>query len=294
MIIVNISGGLGNQLFNYAFGRGLSEFYNVPLKLDVTGYRHNRLRQYALGDFNIREDFASAEEVARLKKTDPGSFVSKFRYLAEAAKPIRHRGYIREAGFSFDRRMFELEMDRDRYFKGRWQSEKYFKPIEAQLRSELALRPHLQDERYARTEQVIRNANAVSLHVRRGDYVASKSTFLVHGACSSGYYQKAIGMIEQRTERPAFFVFSDDIDWVKQNLRFASPVTYVSGQGLSDTQELSLMSLCRHHVIANSTFSWWAAWLCEAENKIVIAPKRWFGYVLIDTSDLLPADWLAI
>ncbi len=294
MIIVNISGGAGNQLFNYAFGRSLSEFYKVPLKLDITGYKHDRLRNYVLTDFNICGDYATPEEVARLKKTDPGSLLSKLHYIREALKPRDRRSYIRESSFSFDEKVFGLDMKRDRYFKGRWQSEKYFKAIEGSLRSELELKPALQDDRYRQMGEVIGSAEAVSLHVRRGDYASSKSTNLVHGTCPVEYYRRAVDEIREKAADPKFFIFSDDIEWVKQNLDFVGPAEYVSGRGFSDSQELSLLSLCRHHIISNSTFSWWGAWLCRDAGKVVIAPKRWFGYVTNDTKDLLPAGWRAI
>ncbi|NTU98575.1 alpha-1,2-fucosyltransferase [Candidatus Falkowbacteria bacterium] len=295
MIIVNIAGGLGNQLFNYAFGRSLSEYYGVPFKLDNSGYGYDALRRYSLSHFNIRENIADAEEVRVLKKTDPGRFLSKFNYLSEVIKPKKRRSYIREKSFAFDQRVFDLPMDRDRYFKGRWQSEKYFASIDAIIRSEFSLKQEERSDGFSEMLSLIKNSQSVSLHVRRGDYASDWSTRLVHGICTVQYYKEAVKFLRDQISDPYFFIFTDDAEWAESNLSFIGKRRFmVSGKKLKDYEELSLMSECRDHIISNSTFSWWGAWLCANEGKIVVAPKKWFGRVFINTKDLLPETWHAM
>ena len=137
--------------------------------------------------------------------------------------------------------------------------------------------------------------NAVSLHVRRGDYAADPVVTSMHGLCPLDYYDRAVEYVLGRVSDPAFFLFSDDPDWVREHLKLRGSVSVVDHNGPdSGSEDLRLMSLCRHHIIANSTFSWWGAWLDPRPDKLVIAPKRWFADESLDTSDLLPAGWVKL
>jgi hypothetical protein len=177
-------------------------------------------------------------------------------------------------------------------FVGYWQSEKYFADITEELREELTPTTPVEGQNavYAAT---IRDCNAVSLHVRRGDYASNQQTNTVHGLAPLAYYSGAVRLIRERFGDTRFFVFSDDLTWCRESLPLDSTTVYVQGNdGDRAFEDLRLMSLCRHHVIANSSFSWWGAWLNPNPNKVVIAPKHWFADPTIDTTDMLPAGWI--
>ena len=138
-------------------------------------------------------------------------------------------------------------------------------------------------------------ASSVSVHVRRGDYVNDPKTNAYHGTCSLDYYKKAVEIIRNKVKDPVFFIFSDDAEWVKKNFNIDEQQVLVSEpEKLSLTEELKLMASCRHSVVANSSFSWWGAWLNNNNEKMVIAPQKWFADPLIDTSDLIPSAWIRI
>ena len=180
------------------------------------------------------------------------------------------------------------------YLEGFWHSEKYFKDIENVIRQEFTIR----DEPDALNKEMANKIMAcepVSIHIRRGDYVSDKKTNEFHGTCSLEYYNDAIGIITKEIKAPHFFVFSDDPVWVQDNLKLKFSTTYLVYNGAEKAYEdLRLMSLCKHHIIANSSFSWWGAWLSGNPYKIVIAPKKWFNDETIDTSDLIPDEWFRI
>ena len=141
----------------------------------------------------------------------------------------------------------------------------------------------------------IRACESVSVHIRRGDYLSNPAFYRFHGVCAVEYYEAAVGHLAGAVENPCFFLFSDDLDWARRNLRLDYPVTYVDHNGEDkDYEDLRLMSQCKHHIIANSSFSWWAAWLCANPGKIVIAPRKWFNDPNIDTADIIPASWRRI
>jgi hypothetical protein len=176
---------------------------------------------------------------------------------------------------------------------GYWQSEKYFSEFSQQIRRDFSFcKPLSSDNEEFANE--INHINAVSLHVRRGDFVNNPTTLATHGLCSLDYYRAAVQYISYRVNQPHFFIFSDDIAWTKENLEIVFPCHYVDhNQGAESHNDMRLMSLCQHHIIANSSFSWWGAWLNPSKEKIVIAPKRWFAKQ-IDTRDLLPPSWVVL
>jgi hypothetical protein len=203
--------------------------------------------------------------------------------------PIRirpARTQLRERSFSFDPRV--LSAPDGTVLNGYWQSEAYFSDIRAQILDDFQFidPPDSANEDMA---SCIRESTAVSLHVRRGDYVTNQR----HGTKPIDYYASALGMMSARVCEPHFFVFSDDPSWCKQNLHIDYPTIYVDHNN-ADTgyKDLGLMSQCQHHIIANSSFSWWGAWLNRNPDKIVVAPEQWFADPSIDTDDLYPADWI--
>lgn len=292
MIIVKLIGGLGNQIFQYALGRHLAMRNNTELKLDITGFREYKLHRYSLSHFNIIENLATEEEVTRFQKYKRRQGRKWFLYNKFIADKNK---YVQERQFHFDPHI--LAIKGDAYLDGFWQTEKYFKDIEDFIRKEVIVKtpPSGKDAEVARE---IAATASVMMHIRRGDYVSNQATNDYHGTCGPDYYRKAAALIAEKVSDPHFFIFSDDHRWVKENIILDYPVTYVDYNNADKNYEdLRLMSLCKHAVIANSSFGWWGAWLSQNPNKIVIGPTKWFNNPKkksTDTSDMLPKEWLQI
>jgi len=290
MIVMRLKGGLGNQMFQYALGRRLAIDRNTDLMLDTASYHYDRLRVYRLDVFKIK---ASASDRLPFVATD-----SRFKYInhiLQKVKSLFGKPYqiIKERGFPFDPAI--LECSDQAYLDGFWQSEQYFNSVAPIIREDLTLKTPIVGELKAIAEQIQATLNSVSLHVRRGDYVSNPVTTAFHGVCGVDWYLQAASMMEERLNNPTFFVFSDDYEWAKENLRFQSNAVFIKpspdGQECND---LHVMSLCQNNIIANSSFSWWGAWLNTNPNKIVIAPKTWFVGGPQDTKDLIPSSWIRI
>ena len=288
MIIVKLIGGLGNQLFQYALGRHLADIHGTTLKIDITGFETYKLHKYSLGSFRIIEDFAAVEEIEELTTRTKGIFE---RLLGR--RPKRARTHIREKRlFHFNKRICRLPDNV--YLDGYWQSEKYFRSISGILRDEFVVKDP-QQGRDRELADIIATKQAVSVHIRRADYVTNEKTKQVHGLCSLDYYSVCMDRIAGMIEEPHFFVFSDDPEWARQNLKHACPITVVDQNGADKNYEdLRLMSQCRHHIIANSSFSWWGAWLNARDGKIVFAPKVWYAKANEYLKDVTPAEWIRI
>lgn len=251
-------------MFQYAMGRRLAEVHHSPLRLDLSYYNLPDSRRYALYHFRITAETAIPADLKKLHIPTGGRvrILKKIKLFGEA--------YIQERTLNmFDPSMYRLPDNI--YLDGYWQSEKYFRDISDILRSEFQLKNPL-SKQSKRIENEMRGVDSVSVHVRRGDYIK-------HGfdLMEPDYYVEGISQLALRTNKPHFFFFSDDLDWVRKNIRIDCPTTYVghNGNGM-EHEDLHLMSICKHHIIANSTFSWWGAWLGENPKKIIIAPK---GYL---------------
>jgi hypothetical protein len=286
MVITKLIGGLGNQMFQYAIGIGLAKRNNDVLKLDITGFGHQEgfatPRKYALNCFNIEENFATKEEIMRFKYGN---------YLSSKLKLPSRKTYVREKRINyFDENVYNHQGDT--YLEGYWQTEKYFADIRKTIVSDFSLRDEKDLDKALLAD--VANSNSVSLHVRRGDYVSDKGTNQFHGVCGLPYYLEAIAYLKEKISKPTLYVFSDDIRWVKENLKTDLQIKYVSNGQIKDYEELILMSKCKHNIIANSSFSWWGAWLNGNPNKIVIAPKKWFANEKANSPDMVPGSWLKI
>jgi hypothetical protein len=287
MIVIELMGGLGNQLFQYAYGRALSIKNNCPLKLDISNYNNYSHRDYSLGTFSICENFASTQDINLLKGNNL-SFFLKFK-----KKIFNINTYYQERNLGFNDEYKKIT--NPAYCSGYWQSEKYFNEIEDIIRNEFIITtpPSEQNQKLITK---IKEDNAISIHVRRGDYVNDKHTNQVHGTCSLSYYNKAIELMISKVSNPVFYIFSDDIDWAKKNLLFKEEKIFVDFNDKSNFEDIRLMSICKHHIIANSSFSWWGAWLNNSTSKIVIAPEIWFNNSDLNnqTYDLIPSGWIRI
>jgi hypothetical protein len=295
MIIVKIWGGLGNQMFQYAFGKVLSQKNGSELKLDTSHFSKvqtgETLRPFKLSVFPLLEyTIATNEDIRRCVKEFRFEFLNKLYKKINALFPSFNKYYVTEG--SVDIIKNGLTLNEAVYLEGYWQSEDYF----ADYRDEIIKCFKLEgaegvDELLGQVNEIT-ELDSVSIHIRRGDYVTNKQANFYHGVCSLDYYENSVLKITDKlkSDKLKFFIFSDDIDWCKQNLKLTNPHEYVVTN--EDYHDMYLMSRCKHNIIANSSFSWWAAWLNENSSKIVIAPKNWF--VNTDVGDLLPKTWLKI
>jgi hypothetical protein len=266
MIFVRLKGGLGNQLFQYAAGLSLAKHRGTGVVLDIEWYSRFPERRYTLDRFNISGRTANFWERISLRLKDS----------------------FRESRHSFMPEI--LELPDGSMIEGTWESEKYFADIRDQIREEFTLRLPLSDF-FNETAARIDACDAVSLHIRRGDRVAVKKVRESCGLMPVAYYERAAERMAEQIALPKFFIFSEDAAWAKENVKLPYPAEYVTHpQGL-DYEEMLLMSHCKHHVIPNSTFSWWGAWLDPRPGKIVIAPTPWFLDASLDTSDKVPTGW---
>lgn len=292
MLISNIIGGLGNQMFQYATARALSLDLGVKLTLDVSDYDGYQLHQ----GFELQRVFKCHAELANDNDLDKmlGWQKSKLARRALRRYPfnlLRSKNFVLEPSFQY---WPGIEKVKDNsYLMGYWQSEKYFADHAKQIRKDFSFKPE-PSGRNAEVAAHIGRVNAVSLHIRRGDYVNNARTQATHGLCSMDYYNRAAAQISNQVERPEFFIFSDDMAWVRTNFQADITCHYVDHNKNQDSfNDMRLMSLCKHHIIANSSFSWWGAWLNPDPQKIVIAPKKWFANGQ-NSSDLIPDSWIRL
>lgn len=289
MIVVQLIGGLGNQLFQYAAGRALAEARQTIVKLDTSPFDTYKLHAYSLPHFNISATIASQSERALFESSAP---LTRVRRLSARLRGDPYRKVAESAQFNYTPSLFPESSNL--YLSGYWQTEKYFKDVAPMLRFELTVRT-MPDPVSADLAVRIKQANAVCIHVRRADYVSDSQTHSVHGACSVEYYQAAMMRLTETVASPHYFVFSDDPMWARANLHFDHPATFVShNQADRNYEDLRLMTLCKHFIIANSTFSWWGAWLGTNETKTVIAPAKWSKTADAGATDIIPPTWIRL
>ena len=282
MIIVEVTGGLGNQMFQYALYRKL-QLSGKDVKLDLSFYHTKQtLRKFELGIFKLPLEIASRSEICRLKGyTSDASRLEK----AFTTRMNRHTHlYTEDLDAGFQNAV--LEMD-DVYLSGYWQNELYFKDIRKQILEDFRF-PKLLTKQYPELLQKMWTENSVSIHIRRGDYVDPVNSRLYSGICTVDYYQRAIQYMQEHMQDPRFYFFTDDPQWVKQNL-YQDGMTVVEHQKTDpDYADMFLMSQCKGHIIANSTFSWWGAWLDSKEERVVVSPTRWLNNHEVDNT---VCDW---
>lgn len=294
MIISQIIGGLGNQMFQYAAGRALALERKDAYLLDTRGFvgygLHHGFELQRVFEIDIR--IASLQDVRNLLGWRSPALVRRI-FARPQFRHLRGDSFVIEPYFHYWSGF--KTVPKDVYLQGYWQSEQYFIREAEQIRKDFHFRRPLSVQNEQFVEQITNCPTAVSLHVRRGDYVSSAAALSTHGLCSIEYYQAAMAHILERFEGVEFFVFSDDIPWVRQHIQFSAPCHFIDhNKGIESYNDMRLMSLCRHNIIANSSFSWWGAWLnCHAD-KIVIAPARWFASDKFNSTDLLPADWVQL
>jgi hypothetical protein len=293
MIVVKIFGGLGNQLFQYAFGRRLALERNTELYFDLSIYNQSfdssfTKRDFEMDVFDINGKIADAKILSHFSQSKFNKLLNEFIIRSPFVKSAN---YLKEPHFHFYD--YALRVGNQVYVNGYWQSEKYFSSIRNQLLTELIPTSELSTESQLIYDD-IKNHNAVSLHIRRGDYINETNQSIYH-VCSLDYYSKAVDYICSKVAQPKFYIFSDDVEWVKSNLNINQQIHYLEhNKGKNSYQDLILMSKCNHNIIANSSFSWWGAWLNQHENKIVISPEKWFKSNSKKTQDLIPSTWIQL
>ncbi|WP_428026149.1 alpha-1,2-fucosyltransferase [Arcobacter sp.] len=265
MIILKLQGGLGNQLFQVALGITLSKTLQKKLTLSLDSFKDDKLRNFVLDKYKIEYNIISQDEINKL-----------IPYIT-----------INEKKFNYHKLPF-LDNSQVYYINGYWQSEKYFLNNKDLLKNLFKPKEKLQPKALF-YKKLILNSNSISIHVRRGDYISSPVAKRILGNCSLKYYKNSFLYLKKDLKELKFFIFSDDILWCKKNFKFIKNKVFI--EKTLDYEELFLMSQCKHNIIANSTFSWWAAWLNENKNKIIIAPNKWFNDKSMNDKDLIPKEW---
>lgn len=299
MIIVKIYGGLGNQMFQYAFARSLSLEYNKKFTLDISWFKKQidttdldqpDKREYLLNNFDIVERYSPSIVSTFIWLVS--KITSKFKVLDNISKFFLLNKYwpinITESEYNqFDDNNL-ISRKKLILLNGYWQDFKYFEKYKDIIRKEFTLKSKLKDENEEYLKNIV-SSNSISIHFRRGDYLKTYA-FKFYSTCSMDYYLNSISYISTKVHNPTFFIFSDDIEWVKSNFKIDYPVVFINNLA-PDYEHLFLMSQCKHNIIANSTFSWWGAWLNSNPVKIVIAPQKW----TVDDNDYhakIPESWL--
>lgn len=301
MIIVNVKLGLGNQLFQYAFGRSLAHHWDDRVKFDCSWFdTPDANKTFGLSYFDIDPEIASEEDIAsvvrfggygrrlaeRLSIRFPTLAASWFNFLRERPQDFLVFGRTVPRNWEYTPSVFDLSGHM--YFDGYWQSARYFRNASDELSDNLRVSTSIAGENQVVRDE-IQSRTAVSVHVRRGDYVRLDSALPI------SYYDKAFQYMEDRFDDITYYVFSDDIDWAREHLQSERPMRFVSHNGPEEAHEdLRLMYESTHNIISNSTFSWWGAWLNRNDDKQVIAPSRWFRWHHTRNLDIIPSTWTTI
>lgn len=281
MITIYLSGGLGNQLFQFATAYALSKVKKTNLRINISNYSSN-IRSYELNIFeNIRLNYSLQEK----------SWKSDWRILRILKHFFRNSVVSERHPFKYDPSIFYNGKNLNLF--GYFQSEKYFLEFRDDILQLLKFPPIADDDIDLKRWKVsISSQNSVSIHVRRGDYISNPQAKKYHGVLPVSYYKKAIDLMKNKTLKPSFFVFTDDPKWVSDNFHFLSEYKLINiNKGANSFRDIELMSCCKHNIIANSSFSWWGAWINNNQNKIVIAPKRWVIEKSEPLDDIIPVSW---
>ncbi|MEX1188543.1 MAG: alpha-1,2-fucosyltransferase [Bacteroidia bacterium] len=293
MIVTELFSGLGNQMFQYAAGLSLAHKLNTELLIDKTWFdlefEKQTPRNYGLEPFSIHAKIATDVQVKESLRIGKSGIIERVINKINSMRPYYKQRVYNEPYFHFDENFYKAK--NNTYITGYWQSEKYFSDIREEVRNSFQLKQAIAGFN-AELLFKMQHSMSVSLHVRRTDMVNNPEVIKTHGSCDLDYYLAAIDMITAGLTEPQIFIFSDDPQWCKENITLDFAVTYIDhNQGDDAYLDLHLMSHCRHHIIANSSFSWWGAWLNPSEDKRVIAPKQWFASGDRDTKDLIPSGW---
>lgn len=300
MVIIAIFGGLGNQMFQYALARSL-QIKGKDVRIDTTlvmdrTYRKDfTYRNFELDKFSIKCKKAKKREVHKYVPNLWGNTPKLYKKMYGLKRFLfKRKLYLETFPYRYDPEIFELQ---NAYLMGYFQNERYFIDCRKELLEDFIPVEEFSEEAEFILSKIQNVDYSCSIHIRRGDYVTNAQVNQKHGVCSVEYYQRAINLLEQRNNKLIYFVFSDDSDWVKKCAIFqSSKFVIIDNKNHPDYEDLLLMSKCDYQIIANSTFSWWAAWLNTNPEKIVVVPSLWFR----ESADneqvkaLIPEEWIRI
>ncbi len=291
MIIIRLKGGMGNQMFQYAFGKNLAKKLGTEMRMDL----HSLLdrskgdfvyRDYDLPIFNVEHNLIMNPNFLRM------IYRPKISVVTRMVRNYINRGmnYLKENNFHFDPSLVNHPEDNTIY-EGWYQSFRYFEGIENELRKDFTFKNGISSESQ-NVFQKIKNSNSVCLNVRRTDFLKVDNL----NTTSKDYFLKAAKFMAEKIDHPHFFVFSDDIEWCREHIVTGYPTEVIGHEHKGERfgNYMQLMIACKHYIIPNSSFAWWAVWLNEHKYKIVVAPKNWFTDTSLDTSDLVPKEWMRI
>jgi glycosyl transferase family 11 len=289
MVIAELAGGLGNQMFQYAYGRSIAIRNNIELYLDLRFLQNKNqpkgftFRDYRLNIFNINARILNED---LFNEADKMSATIRSKLFRKLYPPWSN--YIKEKTKSFCQNYTRINSHV--YLRGYWQNPRYFMHIKGHLKNELGFPPLISPSAISLKSQIISGRPSVAVHVRRGDYVTNPASLV---ACSPDYYTRAFSFLESRLLNAQYYIFSDEPQWVKENLDYPeNSVVVEHSAATTDYEDMYLMSQCHHHIIANSSFSWWGAWLSDFREQIVIAPKIWDGRRR--SEDIVINSWLLL
>ena len=300
MIVINLNGGLGNQMFCYAFGRYLSHVNKCTVALDTSFLENSpdaiTKRNYELNIFpNLSIPIINNSQkkiIINYRTNKIYQAYNRFRKIIKLPSAYTHSVQTWEKPFMLEE-LLNVKTN-IHFLSGFWQNEYYFAPIADNIRQEFSFPERISAENQLLITE-INSCNSVSLHIRRGDYITEKTASEWLNVCSIDYYERAMQRIADEVSNPTFFIFSDEIDWVKENLVIPYPHLYVDhNSGATAYEDMRLMSLCRHNIIANSTFSWWGAWLNNNPTKMVIAPELWLEKLHLTGDMMVPKNWIKL
>lgn len=282
-ITVHISGGLGNQLFQYATGRALALRRGSKLSLDISSFTQSgNLRSYNLDNYQIQAHPLKSKNWLHQKISN----------ILRSGLGLSTDGRVQaELSNIFDSTI--LDLSDGAYLLGHWQSEKYFIDHADTIKSELTLKRQLPPKRLKLLNNMGKKSS-VAVHVRRGDYVSNPVAQSVLGTLSPSYYKKAVEYLKSKVESVHIFIFSDDPVWASENILTDYPNKTYLPTSKSPHEDLELMRSCDHFIIANSSFSWWGAWLGSDKDSIIIAPRKWFRSHSFSSKDLIPSRWIQL
>lgn len=295
MVQIELQGGLGNQMFQYSAAKALSIRLQKRLILDLRFFEKNTnsfdgftARNYELNIFNLSDNTS-------IRPYLDSNLISRYDIVGRVLNSFKKRViFYSEPSLRYDQFFFNLKSPV--FIKGYFQSEKYFQSIRDKLITTFKF-PSETVKGLDVVEDMLKiDSKTVSIHVRRGDYANSVLVNKIHGTCSIKYYQSAVNLIDSFLDDAHYFIFSDDISWAKNNLLINNRCIVVDTRTLPPWCDMYLMSICNHNIIANSSYSWWGAWLNKNKDKIVIAPRKWYAdnEMNLQTGDLIPSEWIRI
>ncbi len=266
-IVVKLIGGLGNQMFLYAFGQKLKETFGANVGYDILDFEFYNLRNFELQNFNIKIELADnlRSKKFRFSKSPLINYIMNKVLLGR-------ENYFYEPKIDVN----AISLQNENYFWGYWQLSNFYDDILPSLREYFDLNLKL-SPKSAEYNDLIKNSKSVSIHIRKSDYLLKKNNYFA--SCNVEYYKEAIEFINSKIDNPTYFVFSDDFEWVESNMNLSGPqYVFVKSNSVNSTvEDFVLMKSCKHQIIANSTYSWWAAYLNLFEEKLVICPEKWYN-----------------